>query len=110
MSDPAPEIETTPSAPDPLRQIVKWICEGQAEGDIVDAIGAKYPDARARPLIVAALQHLKEAGERPDIDLVRGFAMEGTREIFRKANEIGDHATALRALKQLTELARTAKH
>jgi hypothetical protein len=90
--------------PDPVRQIVGWIIAGQAEPDIRDAIAATWPDAKPRPLIVAALKQLAKAGE-PDMNLVRGFAIEGTREIYRKALEVADHQTALRALKQLVDLA-----
>jgi hypothetical protein len=87
-----------------LRQITQWIIAGHTQADVVDAIAEKYPNEKARPLIVAALKQLAEAGAQPDANLVRGFAMEGTREIYRKATEIGDHQTALRALKQLMDL------
>lgn len=89
---------------DPLRQIVGWIIAGNNEADVLDAITAQWPDAKAKPLIVKAIKAIAEAGQ-PDADVIRGFAIEGTREIYRKALEVADHQTALRALKQLVELA-----
>jgi hypothetical protein len=92
-------------APDPLREITGWIIAGHTEPDIMDAIREKFPNAKARPLIVQAMKQIADAGE-PDKGLVKGFAIEGTREIYRKALEVGDHQTALRALKQLVDLAK----
>ena len=89
----------------PLRQIIGWIIAGHAEPDIVDAIAQKWPDTKAKPLIISALKEIARAGT-PDRDLVRGFAIEATREIYRKSSEVGDHQTALRALKQLVDLSK----
>ena len=89
--------------PDPLRQIVQWIIAGHSEPDILDALAEQYPDAKAKPLIVAAMKQLARSAD-PDENIVHGFAIEGTRMIYQKAVEIGDHQTALRALKQLVEL------
>jgi hypothetical protein len=88
------------------REVVKWILAGHAEADIVDAIGKQWPGQKAKPLIVQAIAEIAEAGN-VDEKLVRGFALEATREIFRKASEVADHATALRALKQMTEIAKS---
>ena len=98
------ELARTSPAPDPLRQVVKWIVEGQGEADIRDAIAATWPDAKARPLIVAAMKELAKQAE-PDMSILKGFVLEGTREIYRKALEVGDQQTALRALAQLLKLA-----
>jgi hypothetical protein len=103
----AQEITKPPAPVDPVKQITAWIIAGHGEPDIAEAIAATWPNAKARPLIIDALKKLTEAGAEPDRDLVRGFAMEGTREIYRRAAEMGDLQTALRALKQLMELART---
>lgn len=99
----SPATATTPA--DPLRQVVKWIVDGQTEPDITDAIQKTWPKIKARPLIVRAVGEIAKAGS-PDVQALRGFALEGTREIYRKALEVGDHQTALRALKQLVELSR----
>ena len=107
-----PATPTPPAAPaaaattpDPLRQVVNWIIAGHTEPDIVEAIAANWPSQKSRPLIVKAVAEIAKAGS-PDTQALRGFAIEGTREIYRKALEVGDHQTALRALKQLVELSR----
>lgn len=100
---PAAPATTTPA--DPLRQIVSWIIAGHTEPDITEAIAATWPRQKARPLILKAVAEIARAGA-PDLQALRGFALEGTREIYRKALEVGDHQTALRALKQLVELSR----
>ena len=71
----------------------------------MDAIREMFPDAKGRPLIVQAMKQIAEAGE-PDENLVKGFAVEGTREIYRKCMEVGDHQTALKALRQLVDLSK----
>lgn len=103
------EIIPTPPAVDVLRQITSWIVAGFSEGDILDAVREKYPDSKPKPLIIQALKNLAKAGAEPDGDLVRGFALEGTRAIYQKSLEVGDHKTALRALAQLVKLAGATK-
>lgn len=103
------EIIPTAPAVDVLRQITSWIVAGFSEGDILDAVREKYPDSKPKPLIISALKNLAKAGAEPDGDLVRGFALEGTRAIYQKALEVGDHQTALRALAQLVKLAGATK-
>jgi len=97
------EITQAPP-PSPTRQIIEWILAGQSEPAIKEAIAATWPTQKPRPLIVAALKELAKCGS-PNMELLRGFVIEGTREIYRKALEVADHQTALRALKQLMELA-----
>jgi hypothetical protein len=89
----------------PLRQVVGWIIAGHTEPDIRDAIAQNWPKEKARPLIIQAIRQIEEAGE-PDPRLIKGFAIEATREVYRKCMEVGDHQTALRALRQLVELAK----
>lgn len=102
----SPRVKVDAAPADPLREITKWILEGQSEADILDAVASFWPNAQAQPLIMGAVQQLAEAGARVNGDLIKGFAMEGTREVYRKALEVGDHQIALRALKQLVELTR----
>ena len=87
-----------------MGQIVKWIIEGQSVHDIRESIETAWPDKNAQPLMVAAAREIEKAAD-VEPALVRGFAIEATRTIFQKAMEIGDLATALRAVKQLTDLA-----
>jgi len=104
MSKPTSEIVF---APDPLRQITQWIIAGMSEPDVIDAIEQTWPEkkGKARPLIAEALKKLEDQGE-PNLQLLKGFVLEATRDIYRKALEVADFQTALRALKQLNKLAR----
>jgi hypothetical protein len=92
-------------AVDQIRQIMQWIIAGHTEADIAEAAAATWPKVKAKPLIIKALAEIAAQGQ-PDKDLVKGFAIEGTRTIYQRALEVGDHEIALRALKQLVELSR----
>ena len=58
-SKPAPKPPAPPKPPAidqaQLAQVFTWIAQGQTEHAIAEAIAAQWPDAQARPLIVAAL-------------------------------------------------------
>lgn len=99
------DLSRPPTEADRVRETIKWILAGHAEPDIVDAIVQKWPKQKTKPLIAKAIQQIAKAGEI-DTNLVFGFCFEATREIFRKASEVGDHQTALRALKQLYDLSK----
>jgi len=86
-----------------LEQVRKWIIGGGSEQEIIEAIAATYPDAKAQPLIVEAMAAIAKSADA-DKDIVKGWAIEATRSIYQKAVEVGDHATALRAIRQVQEL------
>ena len=92
-------------APDPTRvnQVFKWILTGATEHDIAEAIATSWPKAEAQPLIVAAVEKLRAAGQ-VDQQCVLGWCFEATRDLYRRMVEIGDFPGALRAVKQLSEL------
>lgn len=90
-----------------VHQVTQWILSGASQHDITEAIAANFPGAQAEPLIVAAMTDLAKAGEAEPA-LVRGWCIEATREIYRRALEVGDLQIALRAAKQLYELAEAA--
>lgn len=85
-------------------QVAKWILTGAREADVLEAIATTWPDRQARPLIVAAMDSFAESGQ-VSRSAVRGFVFEATRDLYRQMREIGDFAGALRALKQLVDLA-----
>ncbi len=88
-------------------QVFKWILTGATEHDVAEAIGQAWPGQEPKPLIVAAVQQLCSAA-RFEPDLVLGWCMESTRDLYRRMVEIGDFPGALRAVKQLPELAAKA--
>jgi len=99
-------ISATNCKADPAKtnQVLKWILTGATEHDITEAIKASWPDAAARPLLVAAIEQLRDSADF-DPQTVLGFCFEATRELYRRMIDIGDFAWALRAVKQLTEIA-----
>ncbi len=87
-----------------VEQIAKWVLTGAREADVLEAVAATWPGRDARPLIAEALASFSASG-LVDRAMVRGFAFEATKDLYRQMREIGDFAGALRALKQLVDLA-----
>lgn len=105
-STPSPPTRCKPPPPcDPaqLNQVYKWVLSGVTEADIGEAVRQSWPDAHARPLIVAAAAQLAAAADF-DPAIVAGWCIEATRDLYRRMVEIGDFAGALRAVKQLHDL------
>ena len=91
--------------PNEVNQVLKWILSGATERDISEAVANSYPATPPQPLICAALDHIRAAADC-DPNVVRGFCVEATRDLYRRMVEIGDFTGALRALKQLSALGR----
>ena len=87
-----------------VHQVKKWILEGHAEHDIAEAGGAAWPKQKIEPLIVAAIEQIRVAGNF-DPSLVRGWCFEAYRDLYRRLLEIGDYVGALRALNQILKMA-----
>jgi hypothetical protein len=90
---------------DRIHQVSVWILEGNSEHEIQQTISTLWPDAKARPLIVQAMQGIAKNADA-DADVVRGWAIEATRTVYKKALESNDFSAALRALKQITDLSK----
>lgn len=90
--------------PTAVEQIAKWILTGAREADVLQAVAQTWPDRDARPLIAEAIEQFV-AADQVSRAAVRGFAFEATKDLYRQMREIGDFAGALRALKQLVDLA-----
>jgi hypothetical protein len=93
-------------SPDPVNQIYGWIISGASEADIVEAIKASWPNRNARPLIAQAIERFAEEADVTE-DLMRGFCIAATRELYRKMVDVGDFVGAMRALKQMHELGKS---
>ena len=87
-----------------VEQTVKWLLTGSRDADVVEAIRAHWPGQELQPLVTAAMQQLIEAGET-EAAAVRGWCFEATKSLYAQMVAIGDFAGALRAVKQLYELA-----
>lgn len=110
-SEAAP-AETPPAAPpaviaphvDRVEQTVRWLLTGARDADVLEAIRTTWPDQELQPLILAAVDQLAASG-RFDRLVVRGWCFEATKDLYRRMTEIGDFAGALRAVKQMWDLA-----
>jgi len=88
-----------------LRQVRVWILQGATEHDIIEATAEKWPNTKARPVIVTVMNDIaKTANFNPDA--IMGWCIESTRYVYQRMVEIGDFPGALRAVKQLSDYAK----
>ena len=107
MTEPdveATEIVKAVTPTDKAQQVVTWILEGNSDHAILEAIKEEWPEDDAAPLIAAALASLAESSS-VDVEIVAGWCFQATRFVYQKMIETGDNSGALRAIKQLREMA-----
>jgi len=78
--------------------------QGASGAQILEAITEKFPSLDAATLLIGAGNHFEQIANA-DTNLIRGWCFEATRDLYRRMVEIGDYANALRAVKQLRDLA-----
>jgi len=83
--------------PDQVDQVFKWIIEGNSAHDITEAIANTFPGAPVELLIIAAGKQLRESATF-DLELVAGWAIASTRELYRRMVAMGDYVGAMRAI------------
>ena len=103
--EPAQPLATIASEPARINQVWHWILEGATEFDILEAMQQAWPEADHAALLIGAVNKIRESS-RLDPTTVLGFCVEATRDLFRRMVEIGDFPGALRAIRQLRELAK----
>lgn len=105
-SKPAPKPPAPPKPPAidqaQLAQVFTWIAQGQTEHAIAEAIAAQWPDAQARPLIVAALDKLQTS----PTTVAQAWILEAYRELHRKLIEMGEYSAAVRAVARIEAIAK----
>jgi len=84
---------------------LKWVLSGASEFDVTEAIAAAFPGEKAQPLIREVVTRLEKSGDF-STRVVIGWCFEATKDLYRRMVEIGDFPGALRAAKQLEELAK----
>ena len=102
--EPAQPLVALTSQAARANQVLHWILEGATEYDILEAMQQAWPDGSHASILLGAIEKIRESS-RLDPTTVRGFCVEATRDLFRRINEIGDFPGALRAIRQLRELA-----
>jgi hypothetical protein len=83
-----------------IEQMLRWITTGASYSEIIKTAAATWPDKDAPKLYRLAVDQLQTAGNA-DPAIIRGFAIEASRELYRRLVENGDLTNALRALKLL---------
>ena len=99
-ADPAPKLDREAM----VNQAVEWILGGQTEADIREAIAENFPAAIANDLIMGAMEQFEKSAHFAR-DVTIGFCFQATRDLYRRMVEIADYPAALRAIKQLLEMA-----
>lgn len=105
---PLPPSDSLPSVPPPderLQHVMGWIIAGGTEFQVEESIRRHWPDAEARPLILRAIDELRNAG-RLETSVVRGWCFEAYRDLYRKLLKDGDYAGALKAVRHIYDLTR----
>jgi hypothetical protein len=98
-----PPPETVP--PERVEHVVRWFLTGNRPADIIASISAEWPDQPLRPLLKAAADDLaRDAGIKQDV--LFGWCLQASREVYRRMLDIGDLVGALRAIKQIADLAK----
>ncbi len=88
-----------------VHQVFEWILEGKAEHVIRAEIAAHWPDEDAKPLLLAAVMALHQRAAFDPLTVI-GLVFEMYRHVYKLALDTGDLATALRAAKQMADLAK----
>lgn len=89
--------------PERVEQTLVWLLDGARDAEILASVAEHWPGQSTEALLLAVAGKLSEAAET-DPDLVRGFCIEATRNVYQKMLAVGDLTGALRAIKQLAEL------
>lgn len=90
-------------------QVFKWVVAGQSQHDIVEAVEKTFAGVDAKALLIAVMERLAQSS-RFEPEVVVGWCVEATRDLYRRMVEIGDFAGALRAVKQMAEMVRHVQY
>ncbi len=101
---PTAVVPVAATTSEQAEQVFKWVVAGQSEHDIVEGVRSHF-GADAKTLLIMAMKRLAQSS-RFEEEVVIGWCVEATRELYRRMVEIGDFAGALRAVKQMREMAK----
>lgn len=77
--------------------------DGNTGQNILSAAAETFPTLKPAELLDAAAAHFTQTSSA-EPELVHGWCLEATRELYRRMLEIGDYPNALRAVKQMRDL------
>lgn len=96
-TDPPPEAAA-------VNKVFEWIISGHSEHHVLQSINEELGGQPARPLIDAAWLRICETGDAPVSGII-AWAMEATRLTYQRMMDTADYTGALRAIKQVVDLA-----
>ena len=85
-----------------LPKIYGMILEGNTRQDIEAAAPDLFPGVDAKKVVAHALEAFAVVANE-STDVIGGFCLESSRDLYRKMVEVGDYAGALRAVKQIID-------
>ena len=97
-----------PNEESALPKIYVMILEGNTRQDIEAAAPELFPGVDAKKVIEHALEAFAAVANE-STDVIGGWCLESSRDLYRKMVEVGDYAGALRAVKQVTDTAKFIK-
>lgn len=84
-------------------KIYAMVLEGSTRADIEEAAPQLFPRMNVARLLDHAMQSFADVADQPT-DVIGGWCLESSRDLYRKMVEVGDYDGALRAVKQVTEV------
>ena len=100
------ENESITAAPDAakIQQVTTWILEGNSKEAIEEAIGEMWPSEQRHLLIDAAVSTMNRSAASLR-ESAADWCLESLRFLYQKQVEIGEYTGAMRAVKQICDLA-----
>lgn len=93
--------------PSRVEETVKLLLMGHRDFDVLAAVAEMWPDQEIGPLVKAAVSDLMRSANAPQ-NMVRGWAIEAAKAIYRKSIEAGEYGEALKAVKVIVDLTERA--
>lgn len=100
-----PAVVPPPVDPERVEQTVKWFLAGEREFDVIVNAVKTWPDQDIKQLMAAVADHFLQMADIKNPAVIRGWAFGATQEVYRVALATNDPGAALRAIKQLMEIA-----
>jgi hypothetical protein len=98
-------VAPTPQ-PDQIEQVRQWLIDGARDHAVIESTRKAWPEwsADPMPLLMAALGEIRDSADFDSTTLL-GWCFEATKDVHRRMIEAGDYAGALRAIRQLADMA-----
>ena len=99
-------IKKQSAAPE-VQQIIDWILAGHSMFDVDEAISQKITKSpKKKAALFAAVMEYFEASGQANPDIIKGWALESLREIYRKMIAADDFENARKAIKDIILLSK----